>query len=269
MRPLSAQIAELVDAGYSSDTAQAKVAHDIVLLAMHRCGFKAKSTVKGGVVMSSLTGDIRRATMDMDIDFIGYSISESSGKRFVTRLVKAMPEIQLDMVGASVELKHADYHGRRIYLSVKDSSIRRALRTKIDIGVEKNRDVVQMDFSFKNNSGEGNADLQANSPEQIFAEKLLSLLRHDVSSNRPKDIFDMYYLSGVVDKGLLKKYITLIIYDNPRCRIGNHAEMMRLLGLTFGLMAFSGRLTNVRANWLQLPGEIVLESLMKFLEALQ
>ena len=78
----------------------------------------------------------------------------------------------------------------------------------------------------------------------------------------------MYYLSGVVDKGLLKKYITLIIYDNPRCRIGNHAEMMRLLGLTFGLKAFSGRLTNVRANWLQLPGEIVLESLMKFLEAL-
>lgn len=46
MKPLNVQIAELIGGGYSSDTAQAKVAHDIVLLAMHRCGFKAHSTVK-------------------------------------------------------------------------------------------------------------------------------------------------------------------------------------------------------------------------------
>ncbi len=153
MKPLNDQIEELVSAGYSSDTAQAKVAHDIVLLAMHRCGFKASSTVKGGVVMSALTGDVRRATMDMDIDFIGYSISELSVKRFVSRLAKAMPNIRLAMVGQSVELKHADYRGRRVYLSVKDDSIRRALRTKIDIGVEANRGLAQIDFSFENKSG--------------------------------------------------------------------------------------------------------------------
>ena len=45
MKPLNVQIDELISAGYSSDTAQAKVAHDIVLLAMHRCGFKANSAV--------------------------------------------------------------------------------------------------------------------------------------------------------------------------------------------------------------------------------
>lgn len=255
MKPLNVQIEELVSAGYSSDTAQAKVAHDIVLLAMHRCGFKANSTVKGGVVMSSLTGDVRRATMDMDIDFIGYSISELSVKRFVARLAKAMPDVKLAMVGRSVELKHADYRGRRVYLSVKDDSIRRALRTKIDIGVEPNKDLAQIDFSFENNSGEGNADLQANSPEQIFAEKLLSLLRHGVSSNRPKDIFDVHYLSGIVDKEQLKKHIAVLIYGNSRCRVGNHAEMMRLLRLTFALRAFSRKLSDARANWIRLPGE--------------
>lgn len=269
MKPLNVQIDELISAGYSSDTAQAKVAHDIVLLAMHRCGFKANSTIKGGVVMSSLTGDIRRATMDMDIDFIGYSISESSVKRFVARLARAMPDIRLAMVGRSVELKHADYHGRRVYLSVKDDSIHRALRTKIDIGVETNRDLAQIDFSFENNSGEGNADLQANSPEQIFAEKLLSLLRHGVSSNRPKDVFDMHYLSGIVDKEQLKKHIAVIIYGNSRCRVGNHAEMMRLLRLTFALRAFSRKLSDARANWIRMPGEEVLDSLARFLEDLK
>lgn len=33
-------------------------------------------TIKGGVVMRSLSGEIRRATQDIDLDFIRYSISE-------------------------------------------------------------------------------------------------------------------------------------------------------------------------------------------------
>ena len=64
MLPLREQIDALRKLGYGADTAQAKVVHDVVLLAMHRSGFKANSTIKGGVVMSSLTGDVRRATMD-------------------------------------------------------------------------------------------------------------------------------------------------------------------------------------------------------------
>ena len=69
MLSMREQIDELRERGYGADTAQAKVVHDVVLLAMHRSGFKSNSTIKGGVVMSSLTGDVRRATMDMDIDF--------------------------------------------------------------------------------------------------------------------------------------------------------------------------------------------------------
>ena len=52
MKSLKEQIAELMAAGYKALTAQAKVAHDAVLLAMHRSGFKLKSAIKGGVVMS-------------------------------------------------------------------------------------------------------------------------------------------------------------------------------------------------------------------------
>ena len=83
MKTLKEQIAELRAVGYKALPAQAKVAHDAVLLAMHRSGFKLKSAIKGGVVMSSITGDIRRATMDMDIDFVHHSISIRSIERFV------------------------------------------------------------------------------------------------------------------------------------------------------------------------------------------
>lgn len=131
---LREQIDELRRRGYGADTAQAKVVHDVVLLAMHRSGFKSNSTIKGGVVMSSLTGDVHRATMDMDIDFIRYSLGKPAVVRFVRRLVRALPEVELKMVGEPVELKHEDYRGKRIYLAVKDASVSRWIRTKVDKG---------------------------------------------------------------------------------------------------------------------------------------
>ena len=45
----------LVAEGYTDDTAYAKIAHDIVLKAVRDSGFHDNLTVKGGVVMSSLT----------------------------------------------------------------------------------------------------------------------------------------------------------------------------------------------------------------------
>ena len=61
MRPFAEQIESLVRQGYGQAAAQAKVAHDAVLRAMDVCGFKQSSTVKGGVVMSHVTNDIRTA----------------------------------------------------------------------------------------------------------------------------------------------------------------------------------------------------------------
>ena len=74
--PFAEQIETLVSLGYGQAAAQAKVAHDAVLLAMDVCGFKKHSTVKGGIVMSHVTNDIRRTTMDMDIAFVHHSISD-------------------------------------------------------------------------------------------------------------------------------------------------------------------------------------------------
>ena len=55
------KIAALEAEGYANASARAKLAHDIVLRAMEACGFAKNITIKGGVVMSGITGDIRRA----------------------------------------------------------------------------------------------------------------------------------------------------------------------------------------------------------------
>ena len=61
-----------VAAGYSEEDAIPKVAQDIVLLKIGNSKYSKNITVKGGVVMHNISKDMRRATRDMDIDFIKY-----------------------------------------------------------------------------------------------------------------------------------------------------------------------------------------------------
>ena len=83
--------------GYPPRKADAKIAHDIVLKAIEDAGFHDKVTIKGGVVMSGITDAVRRATIDMDFDFLGYSLGDVSIRRFVQRLNRvAECEIRID-----------------------------------------------------------------------------------------------------------------------------------------------------------------------------
>lgn len=56
--------------GYKNADAVAKVAQDIILLKISKSRFNKNVTIKGGVVMHSISNDLRRATRDLDLDFI-------------------------------------------------------------------------------------------------------------------------------------------------------------------------------------------------------
>ena len=67
--------------GYQGDNAAAKVCQDIVLKALANGPLSRNVTIKGGVVMRSKTNNVRRATQDLDIDFIKYSLADESIKQ--------------------------------------------------------------------------------------------------------------------------------------------------------------------------------------------
>ena len=101
--------------GYPPRKADAKIAHDIVLKAIENAGFHDKVTIKGGVVMSEITDAVRRATIDMDFDFLGYPLGDVSIRRFVQRLNRvAGCEIRID--GEIQELRQSEYRGKRVNL---------------------------------------------------------------------------------------------------------------------------------------------------------
>ena len=111
---------EIMAQGYSSADAEARLCQDIVLKALSNSSLSRNVTIKGGVVMRSLSGDARRATQDMDIDFIRYSLSDDSIDLFIKK-INCLPGLTIERTGNITELKQQDYHGKRIFVIISDS----------------------------------------------------------------------------------------------------------------------------------------------------
>lgn len=135
---------EMMDAyseeGLTRDLAAARVCQDIVLKAIAEGPLNRNVTIKGGVVMRSLTHNNRRATQDIDLDFIHYSLDDSSIRRFVQKL-NCIDGIVIEMKDEIKELKHQDYHGKSIEVMIRDED-GNTVNSKIDIGVV-------LDFDFR------------------------------------------------------------------------------------------------------------------------
>ena len=259
-------VSTLKTAGYSPRKAEAKIAHDIVLKAIDDAGFHDQVTIKGGVVMSGITDAVRRATIDMDFDFLGYSLSDTSIKHFVNRLNRvAQCDIRLD--GEIQELKQREYKGKRIGLVLTDEG-GYSIKTKIDIGVHSNKSVEQVDFQFKIITDDENVVLLVNPKEQIFAEKLKSLLRLGIVSTRYKDVYDLFYLCREVDIAVLKEFLRIYIFDDENMLESTSRDIETRLVSILSNKVFRKRMGNPDYAWLDEPVDSIVSALLKFVQKL-
>lgn len=72
--------------GYTLANASAKICQDIILNKISKSSMSTCVTIKGGVVMHGISNDKRRATRDLDLDFIRYSLEDESIKDFISKL---------------------------------------------------------------------------------------------------------------------------------------------------------------------------------------
>ena len=141
MATIREMISKANDEGYLDDNAEAKVCQDIILKALSNSSLSRNATIKGGVVMRSISHDARRATQDMDIDFIRYSLEDDAIRLFVEKL-NCLDDITIEQIGNITELKQQDYNGKRIYVRLSDVT-GDSIESKIDLGVHKNLSIEQ------------------------------------------------------------------------------------------------------------------------------
>lgn len=252
--------------GFMDENAEAKVCQDVVLKALSASSLSRNATIKGGVVMRSITHDARRATQDMDIDFIRYSLSDDSIRLFIQKL-DCLEDIHIRQTGVITQLKQQDYHGKRVFVVISDET-GDFIESKIDLGVHKNLSIEQEEYCFDIACYEEGANLLINSKEQMFSEKLRSLLKFGPNSTRFKDVFDMSYLSDLLDRDKLMACLDAFIFRDPGMRENNMQDVRRRVKNTFSSSSYINRLSSSRKNWLDMETTAVVEKLTAFLESL-
>ena len=238
--------------GYSDQNAEARVCQDIVLKAIAESDLSRNVTIKGGVVMRSITGNIRRATQDMDLDFIRYSLNEDAIRQFIDKL----------------NCSQQEYRGKRVYVILEDDT-GHSFKSKIDLGVHKNIQVAQDEYCFDVCLDDEGASLLINSKEQIFAEKLRSLLRFGPLSTRYKDIFDLCYLIEYVDRERLQNCLKTYILDDEKMRENDMDAIRRRISRTFGNRTYRSNVEgSEKANWLRIKTAVAFDRIESFLKTL-
>lgn len=219
--------------------------------------------------MHSISKDMRRATRDMDLDFIKYSLEDNSIIRFIEELSNVDDGIKIKIDGEIKELHHQDYDGKRVNIELFDKYGNK-LKTKLDIGVHKLLDIKQDEYCFDLSIINQNANLLINSKEQIFVEKIKSLLKLGFRSTRYKDLFDFYYLINKteLDKEKLMNCFNILIFKDETMRENNIKDVVNRLQMTFNSNAYRNHLSNPKNNWLDITVDDAIMSVLKYIKSL-
>ena len=264
---INEQIDRIKEEDYNEANAEAKLCQDIILQMISKSSLSRNCTIKGGVVMRSLSQDTRRATQDMDIDFIRYSLEEDSIERFVSKL-NEVGDASIKIIGRIEELKQQDYHGKRIHIEIEDETGTK-LNSKIDLGVNKNMDIAQEEYCFDIGFDDDGASLLINSKEQMLTEKLRSILKFGPFSTRFKDIYDIYYLLDKVNEERLLQCFDTFIFADDGMRENDIEDILKRVRTTFEDKRYNERLETSRKNWLDVSNETVMSGIIDGLNAMK
>lgn len=261
------EIEKIKNEGYNEANAQARICQDIILYGISKGNLSRNVTIKGGVVMRNISKNTRRATQDIDLDFIRYSISDDSIETFIKRLY-LVEGLQISVKPPIIGLNHKDYKGKRVFVEITDEH-ENSLESKIDIGVHKDLDIEQEEYCFDICFQDDGASLLMNSKEQIITEKLKSFLRFGTRSTRYKDVFDICYLSESADKDKLRQYIQKYIYEDASLPVEDMNEIIRRVERVFKNSGFIKEINKSKKNWMDISTEEALTKDIEFVKALQ
>lgn len=251
--------------GYSYPDAVAKLCQDIVLYKISKSKYSKNITVKGGIVMHNISNNIRRATRDIDLDFIRYSLDDSSIINFIDTINSTDNNFNIKIIGNIVPLHHQDYDGKRVFIKILDHN-HFSLTTKLDIGVHKQFNIDQDEYCFNLDIINQNANLLINSKEQVFTEKLKSLLKLGIRSTRYKDLFDLYYLinEAHLNNSKLLKCFNILIFSDVSMKENSVEDIYNRIKSILNSIIYRNNLTNINANWLDINVDDVITNILNY-----
>jgi predicted nucleotidyltransferase component of viral defense system len=169
--------------------------------------YKDNFILKGGMLVSSLVGIERRATMDIDTTIKGQNLSIDDARRIVNEII-SIPlddEIRFEILDAQELMEGADYTGVRLSLRAKLDTMK--IPVKIDISTGDVITPVEVLYSYKLMFEEREIELLSYNLITILAEKIETVISRGTANTRLRDFYDIYILTELyadrVDRAML------------------------------------------------------------------
>lgn len=161
--------------------------------------------------------------------------------------------------------KIRDKHGKRVFVEITDH-YGNIVESKIDLGVHKHLEVGQEEYCFDIAFSEERASLLINSKEQMFVEKLRSLLKFGSFSTRYKDIYDMYYQCDKLNNEKLCTCFESYKFSDPGMRENDIFNVVRRVKAVFSDRRYRQRVDSNDKRWLDDDIGAVFTKILEFLE---
>ena len=142
------------------------------------------------------------------------------------------------------------------------------MKLKLDIGVHTYTAITQERIVFSFGHDE-NISVKVNPPEQIFAEKLLSLARLGVISGRYKDLYDFYYL--IKEKCVSKEKVGEILklfFELSKKKPDSLLELQESIEDTLNNEGFLTEASRPSSRWIDVDIAEVKETILNFVNSL-
>ena len=104
----------------------------LIFLSAHDKGTPHRIDSKTGAIYFLLEKEKERSIIDIDIDFIKYSLGDNSIRNFIDRISNLNDDITIDIVGRIKPLHQQDYDGKRVNITITDAN-GYIINTKLDI----------------------------------------------------------------------------------------------------------------------------------------
>ena len=256
-----------IEDGYDEIYASAKVAQDIILTYLFKSEYKNNITIKGGIVMYNLSNNIRRATIDIDLDLIRIYLADDNLYNIFTSY--KMNGIDIIVAkGKIVNLNHQDYKGKRIPLIIRDN-FGNEITAKIDVGVNTEFDIAQDEFYFDSCIENQRILLMVNSKEQIFVEKLIPVIKFGLLSTRYKDFYDLYWLikNGNIDSSKVVKILNKKVFSHRINDIDSLEKLIKVVNNVLSDKNYIKTMSNRKNNWLDVEITDLKDTIINYLKS--
>lgn len=267
-----ATIKELVNKnlrkGYALRDAQNLASEEIIIRKIASSEMADHVTMKGGIVMYNITRNDRRVTQDIDFDLIRYSIDKSSIQLFIDKMNRLGDGFYVSAKGEIKDLHQEDYKGVRVNIIITDVN-NDELELKLDIGVHTYSTIEQEKVLFNFESNDNNVFVKVNPPEQIAAEKLISLARLGAISTRYKDLYDLYYLFKYCGISVKKVgNIMNLFFNNSNRHPRTITELQSIIEDTLENELFAEEASKPSSKWIDVDYPELKNTIINFIHQL-